>query len=162
MCVRDFDWIKFIWIKFIQHVIIKIKEAQQQKYSKLHHALYIFWNCGDLNMDLPLLLLHLTRIFNLSTISSFQTRTLNYSTRVYWHQIGCKIASYGWECRICRGEHGRTGCMIKISSPRPRTASRSVELTNWIRSRSEHKCLTGMKISRTFYLRAILFSILLL
>lgn len=51
MCVRDFDWIKFIWRKFIQHVITKIKEAQQQKYSKLHHALYIFWNCGDLNMD---------------------------------------------------------------------------------------------------------------
>lgn len=68
---------------------------------------------------------HLTRIFNLSTISSFETRTLNYSTRAYWHQIGCEIASYGWECRICRGEHGRTGC-IKISSLRPRTASNAV------------------------------------
>lgn len=60
---------------------------------------------------------HFTRIFNLSTISSFETRTLNYSTRVYWHQIGCEIASYSWECRICHGEHRRTGC-IKISSSR--------------------------------------------
>lgn len=71
------------------------------------------------------MLKYLTHIFNLSTISSFETRTLNYSTRVYWHQIGCEIASYGWECRICRGEHGRTGC-IKISSLRPRTASNAV------------------------------------
>lgn len=68
---------------------------------------------------------HFTRIFNLSTIPSFETRTLNYSTRVYWHQIGCEIASYGWECRICRGEHRRTGC-IKISSSRARTASNAV------------------------------------
>lgn len=88
----------------------------------------IFWNCGGFfkyGVICIFMLEHLTRIFNLSTISSFETRTVNYSTRVYWHQIGCEIANYGWECRICRGEHGQTGC-IKISSLRPRTASNAV------------------------------------
>lgn len=79
---------------------------------------------------------HFTRIFNLSTISSFETRTLNYSTRIYWHQIGCEIASYDWECRICRDEHRRTGC-IKISP----CSDGSVELTIQIRSRSRHSRL---------------------
>lgn len=119
----------------------------------------IFWNWRIFYEVICIFMLkHLTRIFNLSTISSFETRTLNYSTRVYWHQIGCEIASYGWECRICRGEHGRTGC-IKISSLRPRTASNSsVKLTIWIRSLFRHPCFDGVKISRTFYLRTISFA----